>query len=106
LKCAARGSLKIQDAKVTQKIAIYAPSHNFVELCLRNYDMYRQSEKILLNGNISSICPRNILNFGLLTAEIYWRVLSTLANFNAFRVLASLLQRRRSPEANQTLHDV
>jgi len=28
------------------------------------------------------------------------------ANFNRLRVLASLLQRRRSPEANQTLHDL
>jgi len=27
-------------------------------------------------------------------------------NFNGFRVLVSLLQRRRSPEANQTLCDV
>jgi len=33
-------------------------------------------------------------------------VCSTAANFNGFRVLPSLLQRRRSPEANQTLHDV
>jgi len=36
-------------------------------------------------------------------------VWSTQANFNGFRVLASLLQRRRSTEANQTLqtlHDV
>jgi len=36
LKCAARGSLEIQDAKMTQKIAISAPWHNFVGLCLRN----------------------------------------------------------------------
>jgi len=42
LKCAARGSLEIQDAKMTQKIAIWAPSHKFVGLNLRNY---RQSEK-------------------------------------------------------------
>jgi len=28
------------------------------------------------------------------------------SNFNGFRVLPSLLQRRRSPEANQTLHGV
>jgi len=35
LKCAARGSLEIQDAKMTQKIAICAPSHNFSELYLR-----------------------------------------------------------------------
>jgi len=36
LKCAARGSLKIQDAKKSPKIAIWAPSHNFVGLHLRN----------------------------------------------------------------------
>jgi len=36
LKRAARGSLKIQDAKITQKFAICAPSHNFVGLYLRN----------------------------------------------------------------------
>ena len=41
-----------------------------------------------------------------LTAEICWRVWGTPANFNGFRVLPSLLQRRHSPEANQTLHDV
>ena len=35
LECAARGWLKIQDAKMTQKIAIWAPSHNFVGLYLR-----------------------------------------------------------------------
>jgi len=32
--------------------------------------------------------------------------LGTPANFNGFRVLASLPQRRRSKESNQTLHDV
>ena len=34
------------------------------------------------------------------------RVWGTPANFNGFRVLPSLLHPRRSPEANQTLHDV
>jgi len=63
-------------------------------------------EKKLLNSNISSTCPRNTVNFGPLAAEIGSGVLGTPANFNGFRVLASLLQRRRSPEANQTLHDV
>ena len=33
----------------------------------------------------------NVLNFGLLTAEICWRVWGTPANFNGFRVLAALL---------------
>ena len=41
-----------------------------------------------------------------LTAEICWRVWGTPANFNGFRVLASLLHRRCSTEVNQTLHDV
>jgi len=36
LKSAVRGSLEIQDAKLMQKIAICAPSHNFVRLYLRN----------------------------------------------------------------------
>ena len=36
LKPAARGSLKSQDAKKSPKIAIWAPSHNFVGLYLRN----------------------------------------------------------------------
>ena len=62
--------------------------------------------KNLLSSNISSTCPRNMVNFGLLTAEICWRVWATPVNFNGFRVLPSLLQRRRLPEANQTLRDV
>jgi len=36
LKCGARGSLEISDAKRTQKIVIWAPSHNFVGLYLPN----------------------------------------------------------------------
>jgi len=45
-------------------------------------------------------------NFGPLVAEIVSLVWGAPANFNGFRVLASLLQRRRWTEANQTLHDV
>ena len=47
-----------------------------------------------------------IVNFGLLTAEIGSGVWGTPANFNGFRVLPLLLQRCRSPEANQTSHNV
>jgi len=35
-KCAARGSLQMQNPKKSPKIAIWAPSHNFVGLYLRN----------------------------------------------------------------------
>jgi len=48
----------------------------------------------------------HMVNFGPLAAEIDWRVWGTPANFNGFRVLASLLHRLRSTEVNQTLHDV
>jgi len=41
-----------------------------------------------------------------LAAEMCCRVWGTPANFHIFRVLASLLQRRRLTEGNQTLHDV
>ena len=64
------------------------------------------NRKKLLNSNISSTCPHNIANFGPLTRETGWRVWGTPANFNRFRVLASLLHRYRSTEVNQTLHDV
>jgi len=99
-------SLEIQDAKLTLKFVIWAPSHNFVGLYLCNECTHRQSEKNLLNSNISSTSPCNMVNVGLLTSEMDSLVWSTPANFNGFRVLASVLHRRRSPEANQTLHDV
>ena len=57
----------------------------------------------------TGICPTDVLtmlNFGPPAAEIGWRVWGTPANFNGFRVLASLPPRRRSTEANQTLHGV
>jgi len=53
-----------------------------------------------------SIISQYMANFVPLTAEIGSGVWGTPANFNGFRVLPSLLQGRRSPEANQTLHDV
>jgi len=45
-------------------------------------------------------------NFGPLRAEIGSGFWSTPANFNQFRVLPVLLYGRRSPEANQPLHDI
>ena len=81
-------------------------SHNFVGLYLCNEGTYRQSEKNLLNSNISSTRPHNMVNFDPLKTEIGSGVWGTPATFNGCRVLASLLHRRRSVEVNQTLHDV
>ena len=55
----------------------------------------------LLNSHISALRPHNTLNFGPLTTEICWQVWGIPANFNVFRVLASLLHRRRSTEVNR-----
>jgi len=63
--------LKCRTQKKSQKLAIWAPSHNFVGLHLYNQGMYRQSEKNLLNSNISATCPHNMVNFDPLTAEIH-----------------------------------
>ena len=60
------------------------------------------NRKNLLNSNISSTCPYNMVNFGPLRLRSVSGVCGTPANFNGFRVLASLLQRHRSPEAIQT----
>ena len=62
--------------------------------------------KNLLSSNISSASPHNMVNFGLLAAEIVSLVWGIPANFSGFCVLASLLQRRHSTEASQTLHSV
>ena len=74
-----------------KKIAIWAPSHNFVGLYLCNEGMYRQSEKNVLSSNIFSTCPHNMVNFGPPPAEIVSLVWGTPGNFNGFRILAALL---------------
>jgi len=93
----------MQDAKMMQKIAIWAPSHNFVGLYLHNKGMYCQSEKNLLNSNISPTCPHSSVNFGPLAAEIGSLVWVTPANFNGFRVLAALLHDTQVVSIGQTL---
>ena len=47
--------------------------------------------KNLLGSNIFPTCPYNMVNFGLLAAEIVSLVWGTSANFNGFRVLVALL---------------
>ena len=88
---------------MTQKIAICAQICRAISSQLSHVPTII---KKVLNSNTSSTRPHNMANFSPLTAEICWRVQGTPANFNGFRVLTSLLQRRRSPAANQTLHDV
>ena len=89
--------------KNRQKFAIWAPSHNFVGLYLRNYSIYGQSEKIDRQQYLLHMFPQ----YGELCPISGWDRLARLrqapTNFNGFRVLASLLQRRRSTEVNHKL---
>jgi len=80
----------MQDAKNRQKFEICAPSHKFVGLYLHNYGTLSTIGK-LLNSNISSTCPYNMVNFGLLAAGIISLLWGTPGTFNGFRVLAELL---------------
>jgi len=84
-----------QDAKKLPKIAMWAPSHNFVGLYLCNQGTYRQSEKNLLSSNMSFTCPHNMVNFG--------PVWGTPPNFNGLRVLAALLHSSKVVSVSQTL---
>ena len=105
MKRAACGSLKIQDAKSRQKW----PSGHHRTTCRAISSQLRHVSTIgkkLLSSNMSPTCPHNMVDFGQLTAEIFWRVWCTIANFSGFRILASLVQQRRSTAVNQTLHDV
>jgi len=67
------------------------------EVCIDN------QKKNLLSSNISSTCPHNIVNFGLLGAEIVLAVWGTQATFNGFRILAALLHGSQVVSVCQTL---
>jgi len=71
--------------------------------CIFAAEAYIDNRKNLLNTDTSSTCPHNMVNFGLLTAEICWRVWGTPANFNGFCVLAALLHGTLVVGVSQTL---
>jgi len=101
LKCAACGSLKYRTQKspsgrhrTTLSGYIFA-----TKASIDNRKKNPVKQLYLLH------VTQNMVNFGRLPAEICWRVCGTPANFNRFRVLASLLHRHRSKDVNITLHD-
>ena len=101
LKCAARGSVEMQDpknrhlrsiAQLCRAISSQLPT----KACIDNREN-------LLSSNISSTCPHNMLNFGPLAGEIVSLIWGTPANFNGFRVLAALLHDTLVVGVSQTL---
>jgi len=105
LKCAACGSLKIQDAKNAKNSPSW-PHHTTLSSCIfPTKACIDNRKKNLLNSNTSCTCPRphSMVNFGLLTAEIGSGVWGTPANFNRFRVLVALLHGSRIVGVSQSL---
>jgi len=95
LKCAACGSLEMQDPKYRTTLSGY--------IFATKARIDNRKKTNLLNSNVSPTCPHNMVNFGLLVTEICWRVWDTLANFNGFRVLAALLHGTRVVCVSQSL---
>jgi len=76
------------------------------QLCRAIYPQLRHVSTIgknLLNSNISPTWPHNMVNFGLLTAEIRSGVWGTPADFNGFRDLSALLHGTLVVDVSQTL---
>jgi len=87
-------------AEKSPKIAIWAPSHNFVKQYLRNQGTHRQSEKKLVKQQY--VLPMPSQYGGPLTAENDWRV-CTSSYFSGYRVLAALLHGSQVVGVSQTL---
>jgi len=99
MKRAARGSLKIQDAKIRHLGTV-------AQLCWAIFATKARIDnrkKNLLDSIISPTYPHNMVNFSPLVAEIGSVVWGTQANFNGFRVLASLLHGIQAVGASHTL---
>ena len=56
--------------------------------------------KNLLNSNGSPRCPHNMVNIGLLAAEICWRVWGTPAHFNGFLISITVRDSSRGRQPN------
>jgi len=85
-------SARLAEKYRTQQIAIFPPSQTLSGCIFAAKACIDNRKKNLLNADTSTR-SHNVVNFGSLTAEICWRLasLGTPANFNGFRVLATLL---------------
>ena len=93
LKCAARGSLKIQDAKNPH----FGPIAQFCRAVSSELRHVSTIGKKTLNSNTSSTCPDNMVNFGLLTAEIeFGAPLQISTGFAPWKRYCTALQQRAS----------
>jgi len=91
--------------KKSRKIAIWAPSHNFVELLgyIFATDARIDNLKKMLSSNMSSRLSNNMVNLGPLAAETGLPAWGTPANFNGFLILAAILHGNQVVGVSQTL---
>jgi len=99
VKCAARGSLEVENAKKSPS------AHHRTSLSGYIFATALRSTigKKLVKQQYLPTCPYNMVNFSPLTAEIRWRVWGTPANFNWFRLFAALLNGTLAVGVSQTL---
>ena len=72
-------------------------------LLSRNFLLCLLVKKIGYHLYCTRLANNSMVNFGLLTGEICWRVWGTPANFNGFRVLAALLHGTVVVDVSQTV---
>jgi len=87
LKPAVHGSLKMQDPKNRQKLAVWDHRTTLSGYIFSTKARIDNGKK-LVKQQYLPICPHNIVKFGPLAAEIGPVVLGTPANFNGFRIFA------------------
>jgi len=103
MKCAACGSLEMQDSKKSPKIRHLGTIAQLCQAVSSQLMHVSTIGKNSLNSNTSPTCRHNMVNFSPLTADIRSGVWCTPANFNGFCVLAALLQGNLVVGVSQTL---
>ena len=68
--CCARFAGNAEPKKIAKNRLLGTIAQLYRVISSQRRHVYRQSEKNLLNSNISSTCPDNMVNFGLVAAEI------------------------------------
>ena len=101
--CCTRLAEKYRTQKIAKNLTSAAHHRTTLSGSIFATKAHVDKRKNLLSSNVSPTFPHNMVNFGLLPAEICWRVWGTPANFKGFRVLAPLLHGTLVVGVSQTL---
>jgi len=101
LKCAAGGSLQIQDAKITQKFHL----HTIAQLCRATSSQVRHVSTTGKNL-LTALSAPHVLTYGELRPTNGWHRLVSLGHPSKFQRVSRLGFVTALTTVNQTLHDV